>query len=202
MSVFAASCVFGFAQSLHCAGMCGPLACCASGVGALGYQLARVTSYTLLGTVAGTLGLALGADQLAAPARAIAIFLAVCLLAFAVFGERIVPASLVSRVATPLLARAARLPRFTRGIALGALTPLLPCGLLWAALAAAAVTGSAWSGGAAMLGFALGSLPLLALAQRAVRGMSGSTRRALMIVGALVLLGRAALSTGGGSCCG
>jgi sulfite exporter TauE/SafE len=47
----------GFLGSWHCAAMCGPIACLAQSRGQLlAYQLGRVTSYTVLGVLAGTLG--------------------------------------------------------------------------------------------------------------------------------------------------
>jgi sulfite exporter TauE/SafE len=60
--------------------------------------------------------------------------------------------ALVARLAGPLSVSHTALARYGLGVVLG----FLPCGLLYAALAAAAGTGSVVSGGIAMACFALG----------------------------------------------
>ena len=52
-------------------------------------------------------------------------------------------------------------PTGWRGVRLGLLLSALPCGLLYAALAAAAGAGSALAGGLAMFAFVLGTVPAL-----------------------------------------
>jgi sulfite exporter TauE/SafE len=61
----------------------------------------------------------------------------------------------VSQAIARVIARASRLGDFPLGLALG----FLPCGVLYGALAAAASTGNAWMGSAAMAAFALGTAP-------------------------------------------
>ncbi len=52
--------ITAFLGSWHCAAMCGPIACLAQNRGQLiSYQLGRLTSYSLLGALAGALGQAL-----------------------------------------------------------------------------------------------------------------------------------------------
>jgi sulfite exporter TauE/SafE len=95
-----------------------------------------------------------------------------------------------------------------RGAALGLLTPLLPCGLLWAACAAAAIAGSASDGSLVMAAFALGGLPLLVLVQGPlgglVRRLSAArldlVRRAAMALCAGLLLWRGVLALRGACC--
>jgi sulfite exporter TauE/SafE len=58
-----------------------------------------------------------------------------------------------------------RLPPFTSGLALGSLTPLLPCGPLHALLGLALISANPLHGAEIGLGFALGTLPLLWAAQ-------------------------------------
>ena len=92
---------------------------------------------------------------------------------------------------------------------LGLFTPLLPCGLLWAALAGATVAGSSFDGGSVMFGFAIGSLPLLLLAQTqatrlAMRFGPQTLRwlqRGAMLTAAALLIWRGILSLQGESCC-
>jgi sulfite exporter TauE/SafE len=52
-------------------------------------------------------------------------------------------------------------PTGWRGVLLGVLLSALPCGLLYAALAAAAAGGSALAGGLGMMAFVLGTVPAL-----------------------------------------
>src|SRR5262249_5366928 len=95
-----------------------------------------------------------------------------------------------------------------RGAALGLMTPLLPCGLLWAACAAAAIAGSAGDGALVMAAFALGGLPLLVLVQGPLGGLLRRlaapkldlVRRGAMALCAGLLLWRGVVGLHG-SCC-
>ena len=201
--------VFGFGTSLHCAGMCGPLAVAALGGrgGAAAYHAGRAGAYGVAGAAAGMLGDALGARALQTPLAWVALVLGSGLLALAV-GVRPTLARLpgLSAWLGRVGAVAARQSAWRRGAALGLLTPLLPCGLLWTVLAAAAVAGGPLGGTSVTLGFAAGSLPLLALAQLNAdwlrRRLGPNAQRALLLAAALVLLWRGSTALGGGSCCG
>ncbi len=169
----------GLVGSLHCAGMCGPLALagCTRAqrihlVDLGGYGLGRLIAYGTLGAVFGHGG------QLLADAIALEILQVVALAAVAlgalVKGASVLwglrrPANLVptSRLATAesgsgglLAAIAPYIPR--RGLALGLATGLLPCGLLAGAWALAAASGSAPSGAAVMAVFWAATVPGLA----------------------------------------
>ncbi len=204
--------IFGAANSLHCACMCGPLALAfQSGTkGAFSYHMGRTLSYGAIGVVLGGLGSVLGSAKLATPSAWVAFVLAAGLLVLALLGER-------GALAIPGLGRAMqRAMASTRSLSptaraglLGTFTPLLPCGLLWAACAGAAMSGTALDGGSVMLGFALGSLPLLLLAQtqagRLSRRFGARTLRRLqqsaMLLAAATLVWRGFLSLQGSSCC-
>jgi hypothetical protein len=160
--------------------------------------------------VLGGAGSVLGASQLGAPTAWVAFVLAAGLLVLALAGQR-------GAIAIPGLGRAIQsVAARTRGLSLavragllGVLTPLLPCGLLWAACAGAAVAGSPLAGGAVMVGFALGSLPLLLLAQtqaprlaarfgaRTMAWVQGGT----MLAAAGLLVWRGLTSLQGEPCC-
>lgn len=159
----------------HCVPMCGPfilmqqspdgtagplLSRLAGGL-LLRYQLGRLITYTGLGAVAGAGGGWIVAETgLRWP---LAALFAAAALAFLVRGIGFVlppmagPGLWLSRIIVPL---AARNPG---GFRLGLLLGLLPCGFLYAALAAAAATGSAVAGAEAMVAFAAGTVPALAL---------------------------------------
>ncbi|HEX6810818.1 MAG TPA: sulfite exporter TauE/SafE family protein [Planctomycetota bacterium] len=204
--------VFGAANSLHCACMCGPLAVAFHGgtKGACSYHLGRTVAYGALGVVLGGLGCAAGSSEIGAPTAWVAFVLAAGLLLLALAGERgaiAIPG--LGNAIQRVMARTRALPPAWRALLLGLCTPLLPCGLLWAACAGAAVAGSAPAGGSVMLGFALGSLPLLLLAQtqagRLARRFGAKTlqwfQRSAMLLAAAMLVWRGITVMQGGSCC-
>jgi sulfite exporter TauE/SafE len=154
----------------HCAGMCGPFVLAQvgareglhrlSGALLLPYHLGRGTTYVALGALlAAPFGLLSRLEPLRwIPAvllvAAAALFLFQALRGFGAIGGR-VPGFL--KGARGLFAS----PIGMRGYALGALLGFLPCGLLYAALGAAAATADPVAAAMGMLGFVLGTLPML-----------------------------------------
>jgi hypothetical protein len=204
--------VFGAANSVHCACMCGPLALAFQGgsKGAVAYHLGRTTSYGAVGVVLGGLGYALGTTQLGPSTAIVAFVLAAGLVVLALLGERgalAIPG--LGQLMTRTMARSRLLSPTLRAGALGLLTPLLPCGLLWAACAGAALAGAPLAGGGVMVGFAIGSLPLLLLAQTQMGRLAQRfgprtlwwVQRAAMLLAAGTLVWRGVLSLQGDSCC-
>ena len=143
------------------------------GAALLPYHLGRATTYAALGAAAASLT---GALMMVPELRWLAIaFLGIAGVAFlshALGGlptalKRHLPgrhlgarwAALVSRLARPLFAS----PRGWRGYFLGLSLGFIPCGLLYAALAAAAASSSPLNGAVAMAAFALGTAPGLFL---------------------------------------
>jgi len=165
----------GLAVSPHCGAMCAPLTCAlgpwrgteSQRLGfTTGYHLARIVVYAACGAVSGLLGARFGrfldADLLAALPWAMVVFL--LLLAFGV--DRGIPVPTFLRGLQARWMRfSQKLPSFVAGLALGSLTPLLPCGPLHALLGLALISASATHGAEIGLGFALGTLPLLWAAQ-------------------------------------
>ena len=180
--------VTGLVGSLtHCVGMCGPFAlsqCAArmqaiplermtelrrlAGAALLPYHLGRATTYGALGAVAAGFGGILGgADSFRLPAALMLILAAILLLSMALPGVKALGggsgesrlARMVGRMASPLFAR----PFGLRGWALGLMLGFIPCGLLYAALAAAAAGGNPVAGAFGMLAFWAGTVPMLVL---------------------------------------
>ena len=200
----------------HCVGMCAPfvLSQTANRMDAAGglrggewgrlraaalapYHLGRATTYALLGAAAG-LGSSsfvewTGFRWLAAGLLAIGalLFLAMALGRLGalpqVFGGRVMAG--VSRLARPLSAD----PRGWRGYGLGLLLGLLPCGLIYAALATAAGSGRAVLGALAMAAFAAGTAPALIATGFAGAAAAGHWRRILSRVTAPLLILNAVL---------
>lgn len=173
--------IAGLAGSLvHCVGMCGPfvLAQVVSDVeGARGksygewrrlagaslvpYHLGRLTTYTALGAAAGaatalftsSTGFAWLSSALLALAGGLMIVQALGLS----LGTMSPLGGMVARLAAPLSAASGPMSRYALGLVLG----LLPCGLLYGSLAAAAGTSSGADGALAMAAFAAGTMPVL-----------------------------------------
>lgn len=171
----AAAFVAGLITSLHCAGMCGPLACALMPVRrdqgdaptvSTTYHLTRLTSYALLGAVAGGVG---GLPLTFVSRSALQWLPWVLVLFFVAMALR-----LDRHLPKPVfLARFSfRLNLWVRGrsrvqaaAALGLATPLLPCGPLYFLIGLALLSGSAIRGIEFMLAFGLGTVPLLWVAQ-------------------------------------
>jgi uncharacterized protein len=109
------------------------------------YHLGRITTYMALGALAGSGGLLL--NQAGGGAGV-----------FLLLGAALLVAQAARRLRPGI-----RLPlgRAFRGYPLGVALGFLPCGVLYAAIAAAAATGSPWGGALAMLCFGMGTIPAL-----------------------------------------
>ncbi|MGA0558337.1 sulfite exporter TauE/SafE family protein [Larkinella sp. VNQ87] len=199
----------GLAGSLHCVGMCGPLAM-ALPVGRLTvyqrfpavllYHAGRVSAYGLLGLVVGLTGQGL---LLAGLQRPISIACGVLLLIWPLTNQKhsLLPASSFLKRLTSPLTHLLRQPSFMNFGVAGFFNGLLPCGFVYVALAGALAQSSAVEGGSYMVLFGLGTLPALlgirfipdlfpvSLRQRFSRAFP-----VLTIVLALLLIGRGLFS--------
>jgi sulfite exporter TauE/SafE len=177
----------GMVTSLHCAGMCGPLACyLAPGPGSKSsfttvaslYQAGRLISYTAIGAIAGGLGMVtLGWVDIYqhSLSRFLPWLLVLFFLAVAVRLDRWFPKP---AFLGPVIGRAQRrfqaLPRPFSGLLIGILTPLLPCAPLYAVFGLALMTQSPVRGAEFLLLFGLGTLPLLWAVQAAFSRWQGA----------------------------
>lgn len=207
----------GLTGSVHCLLMCGPLACAGlPGVGGpekwravLAYQSARVGAYALVGGLLGALGGGV-TRALAVSARPyLPWVMAAALVASALeLGKRLRPVPGLSHVASALTRAGAKFSLWSKAGAMGAVTPLLPCGLLYGVYAAA-LASSSWAGGALLMGaFALGGLPALLGAQvqtglwrRQPRLATFVLKRAVPLVAAALLIYRAVGDSAGAPSC-
>jgi sulfite exporter TauE/SafE len=165
----------GLVTSLHCAGMCGPLACSLMPARhdeadphtvASVYHLSRLAGYTLLGALAGGIGRVplsfLGESAI----RYLPWLLVLFFVAVAVrFDQRLPRLPLLGRVYASVADRLRGGSRLRAAGLLGLATPLLPCGPLYFLLSLALLSGSALKGAETLLAFGLGTVPLLWLAQ-------------------------------------
>jgi sulfite exporter TauE/SafE len=167
--------IAGLVTSLHCAGMCGPLACAVMPAGkdggdpqavASAYHLTRLAGYSVLGALAGGVGRLplslLGESALRwLPWLLVVFFVAVAFR----WDQRLPKLPLLGRAYLALLAKLRGGSRLRAAGALGLATPLLPCGPLYFLLSLALLSGSALRGAETLLAFGLGTVPLLWLAQ-------------------------------------
>lgn len=168
-----AALVAGFVTSLHCMGMCGPLACALLGGKPTsklatfgGYHLGKLLSYTALGGIAGGIGSRFVSSLTEAPTQLLTWCMAAFFFVMALGIDRyLIKLPLVGKLSRYLTRQALRIKNDLRGLALGSLTPLIPCGPLNIIIWVAALAGSA-SGGATMLAmFGLGTIPGLLVTQ-------------------------------------
>lgn len=194
----------GLLSTVHCAAMCGPLAAAqgarAGAAASALYAGGRILSYGAAGALAGATGNALFAVTGPLVGAFLSAAFAGALLVVAVRLWRAPRAERAPRTAAPIAIGKRRRPLAARVIsavrpgpfAFGALTALLPCGALWAALALAAGTGAAAAGAVAMLAFAgASSIGLVAggWIGAAIRRRPLGARRALavlLVAGALI----------------
>jgi uncharacterized protein len=156
--------------SLHCAAMCGPLMLAlqvpAGGparfvAGRFAYQSGRVATYCLLGIVAGLAGKSI---FLAGLQRSLSISLGVAiLLGFLISKQVSLSAPVVRLVAKLKTAMSVQLRRrgFRSLALLGMLNGLLPCGLVYVAMAGAVSRGTLLGAVVFMAWFGLGTLPMM-----------------------------------------
>lgn len=209
---------FSLVASPHCVGMCGAFVAIAVGDDQRGarrhallqtaYHGGRLVTYTLLGLAAGAAGAMVNLGAALAGIKPLATAVAgTVMIAFGVVSLlrllgwsakfRAMPA-VVGRILTAAHRSTMSRPPVVRAAAIGLLTTLLPCGLLYAFAAAAAGTASPWMGALVMAVFWVGTLPALValgMSVRAAMGFAGAklqliTCVALVAVGVYTITGR------------
>lgn len=224
---FAIAIGLGLLGSLHCAAMCGPLMLALPVppggparflAGRIVYQLGRVSTYALLGVVAGLIGKSI---FLAGLQRWLAIALGVVILLGFLLSKKIALAGpvvrLVGRLKTVMGAQLQQ--RSFRSLALlGMLNGLLPCGLVYVAMAGAVSRGTVLSGIGYMTAFGLGTMPAMLAVSLSGKMFPGSLRLKLhrvipfsicLLAALLILRGMALgipylspdLASAGAGCC-
>jgi sulfite exporter TauE/SafE len=159
----------------------------------LPYHFGRLTTYSVLGMAAAESAGLFGRSPLFG--RLSGVLLAVAAMLFlALAMRRIWPSAAwfdrAPRSWGRLLSRATRsIPRGTAGgeFLLGIALGFLPCGFLYAALAAAAASGRAVVGAAAMLAFGLGTVPSLMVVGIAGHAAGRTWQRGVAVVGPILM---------------
>lgn len=207
--------VAGATGSLHCALMCGPLACAAlpaSGPerrrAAVGWHLGRIVAYTFVGLLLGALGRGVSQGLMVSVQPVLPWVMAAGLVITALdLAKHARPIPGVAAISRALARAGATMQPATRSFLLGAATPFLPCGLLYGLFLAAIATGTPWGGAAVLGAFSLGALPALGAVQLGAQ-VSTSPRLALIarrvvpLVAAVVLVVRALMTRADPAKCG
>jgi sulfite exporter TauE/SafE len=193
--------ILGLVGSFHCAGMCGPLALALPPtgntnrsylVGRLAYNLGRISTYGALGGICGLIGQSLmvaGLQRWVSLLVGAAILTVFAASAFPRFARKMpMPAAVgwLKKQFAQLLHR-----RTFRGLLLlGSLNGLLPCGLVYAACAAA-ITSGGLRAIEYMFVFGLGTVPMMLGLTLAGKKLHFALRRRLqkLIPVCVVLLG-------------
>lgn len=184
--------VLGLIGSLHCAGMCGPIAIAlplskdswvSRIAGGLSYNIGRTLTYVLLGAIFGLvgMGLALGGLQQATSILAGSVMvLSVLIPAIGNLNNKF--NRIIDPLATSLKRAFSRLfskKSMSSLFLLGILNGFLPCGLVYMALAGALVMSHILEGALYMLLFGLGTIPMLLAISLAGNMISQKFRRSL-----------------------
>ncbi|MBS1562261.1 MAG: sulfite exporter TauE/SafE family protein [Bacteroidetes bacterium] len=166
--------MLGLAGSMHCAGMCGPIALALPTspgprfdriAGRVLYQLGRISTYGALGAI---IGLGGSAISMAGYGRVLSIVAGSLMIIAAVlqllWHRSLLPSAFLHRVTAPVrsalaknMTKRSKLTLYTIGVFNG----LLPCGLVTAALLGAAGNGTVTGSAAFMAMFGLGTVPMM-----------------------------------------
>lgn len=166
--------ILGLLGSLHCVGMCGPIAFMLpvdrsnsfKKVSQITiYHIGRLLAYSIIGLVFGLVGKSLyifGIQQ------QLSIIIGVLMIIVVLLPHKIIAKynlskplyKLISKVKTSL-GKALKKKTADTFLTIGFLNGFLPCGLVYMAVFGAVATGSLWEGSLYMVLFGLGTIPLM-----------------------------------------
>ncbi len=164
----------GFFGSLHCIGMCGPIAVALpiTGsnamsfiIGRLLYNIGRVISYVILGSLFGLLGsriVLFGFQQ--SLSIAIGLLIIIYVLLPKKWKHKLSAAAPAQKIINPLKSNIGKLfqrSSFSSLFIIGFLNGFLPCGFVYIGLAGAMAAGDAISGMGVMAMFGIGTIPAM-----------------------------------------
>lgn len=175
--MFAAAFLFGLASSLHCVGMCGPIALMLPvdrsnpsrrALQIMTYQAGRLLAYGSIGLIFGLVGKGF---YLAGFQQKLSIVAGFAMILIAIVPERRLAAynfsgpvmKMISNVRSRL-GKAMRNGSFKSMLTIGILNGFLPCGMVYAALFGAVAMQDVPNGILFMLLFGLGTAPLMSAA--------------------------------------
>ncbi|PIP58567.1 MAG: hypothetical protein COZ46_04700 [Verrucomicrobia bacterium CG_4_10_14_3_um_filter_43_23] len=165
----------GVISSPHCVVMCGPIAfmLLSTEPGSKPrhtyqaiYHTSRILSFAIFGMLAGGLGLGLVAILQFPPVKVFPWVLVAFFFLFGVGADKWLPKpKWLSKFFQRISRFAFKIKKPYAALTLGLATPILPCGPLYMIFWVALLSGSPLIGGEIALGYGLGTLPLMWLAQ-------------------------------------
>jgi sulfite exporter TauE/SafE len=204
----AAALVIGLVTSFHCVAMCGPIACSVGKAGQgetrtlmayLGYHSGRLISYASIGAICGAIGQQplrwiFDTPAVVLPWLLVALFLVTALGLW----RKLPRPRLIDRLVAKVRFHSFKLSAGRGALAMGLLTPLLPCGPLYLLFGTTLLSGSAMRGAEFALAFGMGTVPLLWLSQQGFSKLRAAMpalrfqqlQRGLAVIAALVMVWR------------
>ncbi|RYF89674.1 MAG: sulfite exporter TauE/SafE family protein [Chitinophagaceae bacterium] len=173
MALWLIAMLMGAVGSMHCVGMCGPLAIALPVVSptpagkffyTLLYNLGRIVTYTCLGAILGVVGASFAVTGLQ---QWLSIGVGILILLYIIFPRHRIAmgsAGAMQRLFNSIRTRLSELffkKKYHSVFVIGLLNGLLPCGLVYMAIAGAVATASVTSSMLFMAGFGLGTLPVM-----------------------------------------
>ena len=168
--LFLTAFITGLVSSLHCAGMCGPIAFALPKhtnseshlwITRLMYNAGRIFIYAILGAIIGTLGFQL---KLAGFQQSVSIFAGISILTITflkIFLPKIANKMELNFLGNKWFGKLFMSKNNASFFLIGALNGLLPCGFVYVALIASLAMQSALQGALFMLLFGLGTFPMM-----------------------------------------
>jgi sulfite exporter TauE/SafE len=165
--------LIGMAGSLHCVGMCGPLALAlpvshtnnySRVTGGVIYNSGRILSYTIMGLIFGSLGNLIINTQWQGK---LSIALGIIILLYLFIPKKYLHLSGNNYLNKPFLLLRQQLGKLFQSkkqsslFLIGTLNGLLPCGLVYLALSSSVLTANPLNGSMFMLFFGLGTFPAM-----------------------------------------
>ena len=197
--------IVGLVGSLHCAGMCGPIAIAiplnnqswfSRIFGTLVYNTGRTLTYAILGAIFGLAGFGLalgGLQQWVSIALGALMILSVIVPRIGKAGKSVTRISeIVSGRVKRLFGKYFKIRTYPSLMFLGILNGFLPCGLVYIALAGALVMNQVAEGALYMVFFGLGTLPVLLLLGTGFSAFVRRYRRAADVVSGVLMIALAA----------
>lgn len=171
--IYGAAILLGVLSSLHCVGMCGPIALVTPVVrknlrtellSRLLYNAGRTTTYVVLGLLAGLIGhqfFTSGIQQWVSIIAGVFIIIMVVFPKLNPENWKVVSRSSWVSKLKKRISRQFKTKTFSSIYSIGLLNGLLPCGMVFMAIAGAITANSFYEGGIYMLLFGLGTWPLM-----------------------------------------
>lgn len=171
--IIGSSFIMGLAGSLHCIGMCGPLALSlpvshsnnfSRITGGIIYNSGRILSYTAMGLILGSLGNLIIVTEWQGK---LSLALGIIILLYLLVPKKYFHFSSTSGFNKPFLFLRQQLGKLFQSkkssslFYIGILNGFLPCGLVYLALSSSAITANSFHGGMFMLFFGAGTFPAM-----------------------------------------